>query len=465
MFERIDSDQSFLKEKAFKYRISLIDKSFTNEEEKELIKSFFSRMNFNLSSSFFMSGLNPISITRSQKIGRDFKNAMTYLYFYNKSKESEFFAVDSFIKDTKNFLLAGYEEVNKLKSNLSSNFLEHKKNASRIIKKSYFENNANLRRRESGDPRMGIGFSSYQNLSFGKSCLKLPEYSRKQIKAKEIYLLEEKSFLGNVGGPIYWGNVKNIQKENDTFDFLVFQRLSFPNARIIRPRNVSITLLFDFIGNEKINELNIKSASINEIKIDSILYNGNTEINFKSKKGSEGITVYFEPIKAKKIEIKISQPTYIDLQTIRNESKENAALRNNLLRYVEEDSFKESGLLYDLSIKQISFYYTNYRKKGIYVDSEEIEVSSPLSAKLEVSYLKDRETVFVEKYLQITLLGENDLTASGGRFENLRFDKKVPVPSGEEKEKELLVVRNKEATLRFKPDADTLEVYKNGSTT
>ena len=41
MFERIDSDQSFLKEKAFKYRISLIDKSFTNEEEKELIKSFF----------------------------------------------------------------------------------------------------------------------------------------------------------------------------------------------------------------------------------------------------------------------------------------------------------------------------------------------------------------------------------------------------------------------------------------
>ena len=92
-------------------------------------------------------------------------------------------------------------------------------------------------------------------------------------------------------------------------------------------------------------------------------------------------------------------------------------------------------MLYDLSIKQISFYYTNYRKKGIYVDSEEIEVSSPLSAKLEVSYLKDRETVFVEKYLQITLLGENDLTASGGRFENLRFDKKVPVPSGEEKEK------------------------------
>ena len=251
MFERIDSDQSFLKEKAFKYRISLIDKSFTNEEEKELIKSFFSRMNFNLSSSFFMSGLNPISITRSQKIGRDFKNAMTYLYFYNKSKESEFFAVDSFIKDTKNFLLAGYGEVNKLKSNLSSSFLEHKKNASRIIKKSYFENNANLRRRESGDPRMGIGFSSYQNLSFGKSCLKLPQYLRKQIKAKEIYLLEEKSFLGNVGGPIYWGNVKNIQKENDTFDFLVFQRLSFPNGRIIRPKNVSITLLLILLEMKK----------------------------------------------------------------------------------------------------------------------------------------------------------------------------------------------------------------------
>ena len=195
--------------------------------------------------------------------------------------------------------------------------------------------------------------------------LKTSSVFKKTNKSKrDLPFRGKELFLGNVGGPIYWGNVKNIQKENDTFDFLVFQRLSFPNGRIIRPKNVSITLLFDFIGNEKINELNIKSASINEIKIDSISYNGDTEINFNSKKGSEGITVYFEPIKAKKIEIKISQPTYIDLQTIRNESKENAALRNNLLRYVEEDSLKESGLLYDLSIKQISFYYTNYRKKG-----------------------------------------------------------------------------------------------------
>ena len=56
--------------------------------------------------------------------------------------------------------------------------------------------------------------------------------------------------------------------------FLVFQRLSFPNAKLLDQVNVSITLLFDFIGNEKINELNIKSASINEIKIDSILYKG-----------------------------------------------------------------------------------------------------------------------------------------------------------------------------------------------
>ena len=68
-----------------------------------------------------------------------------------------------------------------------------------------------------------MGFNLIKILVLEKD-LKLPEYSRKQIKAKEIYLLEEKSFLGNVGGPIYWGNVNDIQKENDTFDFSSFSK-------------------------------------------------------------------------------------------------------------------------------------------------------------------------------------------------------------------------------------------------
>ena len=459
MFSRIDEDQSLLKEKAFRYRISLINQSFTEEEERELIRSFFSRMNFNLSNSFFMSGLKPISVTRSQKVGRDFKNAMTYLYFYNKSKEREFSVVDLFISETEKFLLAGYDEVNKLRSKLSSSFLEHKESTSRIIKKNYFENNSALRKRENADPRMSIGFSSYQNLSSEKSCLKLPEYLRKKVKAKEVFLLEEKSFLGNLRGPIQWGNINNIQEEEDTFDFVVFQRTSFANGRTVNPKDVSVTLLFDFVGNEKINEISIKNASINEVLVDKILCDEN-EITFYKKKNSEGISLYFEPVKVTKVEIVLSQPTYLDFQTLRNESNENRILRNTNLRYVEEEALEENGLIYDLSLKEVSFFYTSYRKKGIYVDAEEIEVSGPLSAKLDVSYLKDRETVFVEKYLQVTLFGENNLSASNRVYQNLRFDKKIPIPSGEEEEKEFLIIRNRRAELRFESKSEP-KVYKN----
>ena len=110
MFRNIDTDQSFLKEKALRYRVSLIKEKFSEEDEKLLIASFYKRINFNVSSLFFINRVQSLSITRSQKIGRDFKNSMMFLYFYNRSKNVEFRKVDSL--DYKKAMLLFYEHNN-----------------------------------------------------------------------------------------------------------------------------------------------------------------------------------------------------------------------------------------------------------------------------------------------------------------------------------------------------------------
>lgn len=471
MFRNINTDQSFLKEKALRYRVSLIKERFSEEDEKLLIASFYKRIDFNLSNSFFINRVQSLSVTRSQKIGRDFKNSMMFLYFYNRSKNIEFKKIDSFLSETKNFLLSGYEKIEKIKGNLSSKYLESKDNTSRIIQKRFFENNSNLRRRENKDPRLQIGFADYQNLSSNQRELRLPEYSRKQVKAKEIFLLEEKSFLGNLRGPISYGEIKNLQNEEDIFDFVVFQRILFESKKRKNLKPVSFTVLFDFIGNEKLNEINIKTACLYDLSIEKIIYNKDETniLDFKQRKGSDGFTLFFAPIKVKSLEITFKQEKYLDLQDVSSETEEDIALRNTYLRYSSGEFLSENGAIYDLSLKQVSFFYSVFRKKGNYIDTEEIQVNRPASVQMSVEYLYDRDIVYTEKYIQATLFGESGIDPLNNKkqnnkadyYRNLRLNKMLPIPTRDGIEKELLVIRNKRAVLRFEPK-ESPRIYKNG---
>ena len=470
MFRRIDTDESFIKEKAFRYRVSLIKQNFSEEEEKALINSFFTRMNFNVSNSFFINTVNSLSVTRSQKIGRDFKNLMTYLYFYNRSKKQEFKKINSFVSETENFLLSGYEKIEKVKADLSSRFLEYRTKASRVYKKAFFENNSNNKKQENEDPKMKIGFSNQQSLSSNQKDLKLPFFSRKKVSAKEIFLLEEKSFLGDLNGPLYSGDIRYLEDEENVFDYVVFQRLLFESNVQRKVKPVSITVLFDFIGNEKINEINIKTASIFDLDIEKVTYNKDESniVSFVVNKGAEGINLFFEPIKVKSLEITFKQNKYLDLQNLRKEPEINKVLRESLLRYSSEEALTQQGVVFDLSLKQVSFFYNMYRKKGNYIDTEEIKVNKPISFELTNSYLKNNDYVFVESYLHLHLFGEENIAALNSKslsnkqdfYKNLRLNKKIPMPSSNKEEREMLVIRNKKAFLRFEPEANPI-IYIN----
>ena len=55
------------------------------------------------------------------------------------------------------------------------------------------------------------------------------------------------------------------------YSIMLFFKDYFLKQRKRKAKPVSITVLFDFIGNEKINEINIKTASIFDLDIEKVI--------------------------------------------------------------------------------------------------------------------------------------------------------------------------------------------------
>lgn len=476
--------ESILFERAAKYRLSLIQQTFTEEEKKQYIINIARNSDIDLSSSSILNGIFDNNNARAQTYDRNLKNVMMYLYFYNEYKTSFNNLVSNFKSNLKNYFSALSKDLLNIEAKLESASYSSKNNKTKNVFRNSFKDRAGyeLYRRE--DPKQTVGFSLRQSLSTDENLLKLREMSKVKVVPREIFLVEEESFNGDTTRPVYSNNIYNLREDNTPFRFLVLKKSSdragtklkqeIKNVAYPYNKKVQMTALFDFVAKKKINNIKIKTASSLPVNIEKIEYwDGSSwlTLSFSTKETNNTFNCFFESIRAFKVKITFSQKKYIDVKNLKdNKTEIESLIDKSYLSYFSEEQRETEGYLHDLSIDTVEFFLSIYRKKGIYVDNDKINVSKPVSFQFDLNYLLDNSLVYAEKYLNIVLYGEESILAfkkakqfeEDARLKSPRLNKMVAVPSGEGREKELLVFNRNQAKLNFFPKKDSLVIKVNG---
>lgn len=476
--------ESILFERAAKYRLSLIQQNFTEEEKKQYIISIARNSDIDLSSSSILNSIIDNNNARAQTYDRNLKNTMMYLYFYNEYKTSFNNLINNFKSNLKNYFTSLSKDLLNIEAKLESASYSSKNNKTKNVFRNSFKDRAGyeLYRRE--DPKQTVGFSLRQSLSADDNLLKLREMNKIKVVPREIFLVEEESFNGDTTKPVYSNNVYNLREDNTPFRFLVLKKSSdktgiklkqeIKNVAYPYNKKVQMTVLFDFVGKKKINNIRIRTASSLPVNIEGVKYwNGSSwlNLNFFTKETNNIYNCFFESIRAFKVKVTFSQKKYLDVKNLKdNKTEIESLIDKSYLSFFSEEQRETEGYLHDLSVDTVEFFFSIYRKKGIYVDNDKINVSKPVSFQFDLNYLLDNSLVYAEKYLNIVLYGEESILAfkkakqleEDARLKSPRLNKIVAIPSGEGKEKELLVFNRNQAKLNFFPKKDSLVIKLNG---
>ena len=273
-------------------------------------------------------------------------------------------------------------------------------------------------------------------------------------------------------------DTSKIWRDNKTFKYIVARKEVEINNVKRKNIPVSLCLIINYNGIESFNRIKILRGSSLPFSIGSIHRWDEDQYVEINNYGVVDIfnesLISFDKIESKRIKITFNQSKYFELSEISNLSETESIINSfsNNIKYVNEN--KELVKVYDMSIKDIKTELVVSNKKGFYREGREVVVNSPISIKVEEEYAYQDSSCYVEKELEIELYGEKDFKA----FKNeglgtVRIKEIIPIPSGNYKEKEVLIFSNKEAKLSFYPKIkkdnsnlelhDVINVYKNGS--
>ena len=216
--------ESILFEKAARYRLSLIQRNFSEKEKQEYIVDIVKNTDINLSTRNIVSSVYTKNIARAQTYDRNLKNIMMYLYFYNEYKENYNQYIVNFKNNLRNYFKSLSNELLNIEARLESAEYSSRNNKTKNVFKNTFKERGEYEKYRREDPKQNIGFSFRERLSSDNNLLRLREINKVKLVPREIFLVEEESFNGDTTRPVYTNSIYNLREENSPFRFLVLKK-------------------------------------------------------------------------------------------------------------------------------------------------------------------------------------------------------------------------------------------------
>jgi len=252
------------------------------------------------------------------------------------------------------------------------------------------------------DPKNNTKLKIYELLDSGNQTLNLNKTATYSILVKDLEIDKSSSTFGNV---LIKSNLENLLFVGEPFRYLIHVNTKDDYNRFKNIEYAVLTLHFKFNKLEFLNSIKIKLASSLNVYLakDCIKYfDGNawSTVNTYNETIDENIELFFETIQAKEIKIEFKLNRWLEEKTI-----------NGIY-----------GRIYDFSIDLISFEYSLYSDKGIFISNDFLKVNELQTMKTEISYLFEDEDIFTELYLDTKLWNKYETNS------NLKVSKKLPFP-------------------------------------
>jgi hypothetical protein len=252
------------------------------------------------------------------------------------------------------------------------------------------------------DPKNNNRLRIYELLDSGNQTLNLNKTNVYEVLVKDIEIEKLNSTFGNV---LVKSNLRNLLVPGEPFRYLIHVNMKDDYNRFKNIEYALLTLNFKFKKPEFLNSIKIKLASSLNVYLakDCIKYfdgeNWNP-INTYNETINEDIELFFETIQTKEIKIEFKLNRWLEEKTI-----------NGIY-----------GRIYDFSIDLISFQYSLYRDKGIFISNDYLKINELQTLKSEISYIFEDQDVFTELYLDTKLWNKYETNS------NLKLSKKLPFP-------------------------------------
>lgn len=414
-----------------------------------------------------MSLINDVSDYRFYSLRRvisanDFLTNYRNLLYVLKAIElhlKEINSKEEFIfNETENWFKKINKDIKVLKDQIYENSLRLRNPNSKIKTKSVFSERESRAKYDLVDYKTGASLSIKDQASYKYDSIQCGEIFREKLEVVSVELAGSES---NASYKTVKDNPSNILSLNKIYRHLVVEKSQDQDGELLKEPEVSISLILNFNGKEKLNNIYIETASQLPLTLeaDAIQYWDSANKLWMIAESSSLIDqenrwqIFFDEINSDKIKVKLKQYKYIAFAEMSNQS--------NLLRFIKESKVDKDpliktdiGNIYDLSVNKIDcFYYAN-SSFAFYRDSEALEFKDGYSANLNVDYLVEEDDCLLERYIELESYANGELVRSD----------LVPLQNQESGlEKEVLVFNKRVAYLTFPAkDKDSIKIYRNG---
>lgn len=380
------------------------------------------------------------------------------IYYFNTLLSEYKLAFENLIQKLKAFNSKTELDIKFLNSTLKAQRIKTINQFSKVylldnFKDSNIKNTLHLK-----DFKTNISLSKDSIADSNNECLNIKKIQDTKIIPEFVSVVNEETCFGDSKEPLIFNDIENILEEKDPFRFVIFKKIEDSLGYQYVVDKSYLTVVFDFNKLTRINNLKITYASSKKILLEknAIKYYNNKEKTWTPLDFSELLTnnnsdLYFDRIITDKIKITFTQYQHLEEKQI-------------------EDFVAK---IFDLSIDSVSFYYSTYKNMSLFRSNEYLSLNQPLSLNYDIDFLYEDPDVFVEKYLSITLYGEDIFDAFKEKSllkddlnrETPRINEVIPVPNNSIVQKELLVFSFGVAKIQFVPNELSIKVYKNDSTT
>lgn len=415
-----------------------------------------------------MSLINDVSDYRFYSLRRvisanDFLTNYRNLLYVLKAIElhlKEINSKEEFIfNETENWFKKVNKDIKVLKDQIYENSLRLRNPNSKIKTKSVFSERESRAKYDLVDYKTGASLSIKDQASYKYDSIQCGEIFREKLEVVSVELAGSES---NASYKTVKDNPNNILSPNKIYRHLVVEKSQDQDGELLKEPEVSISLILNFNGKEKLNNIYIETASQLPLTLeaDAIQYWDSTNKLWVIAESSSLIDqenrwqIFFDEINSDKIKVKLKQYKYIAFIEMINQ--------NNLLRFIKESKVDKDpliktdiGNIYDLSVNKIDcFYYAN-SSFAFYRDSEALEFKDGYSANLNVDYLVEEDDCLLERYIELESYANGELVRSD----------LVPLQNQESNlEKEVLVFNKRVAYLTFPAkDENSIKIYRNGA--
>lgn len=415
-----------------------------------------------------MSLINDVSDYRFYSLRRvisanDFLTNYRNLLYVLKAIElhlKEINSKEEFIfNETENWFKKVNKDIKVLKDQIYENSLRLRNPNSKIKTKSVFSERESRAKYDLVDYKTGASLSIKDQASYKYDSIQCGEIFREKLEVVSVELAGSES---NASYKTVKDNPNNILSPNKIYRHLVVEKSQDQDGELLKEPEVSISLILNFNGKEKLNNIYIETASQLPLTLeaDAIQYWDSTNKLWVIAESSSLIDqenrwqIFFDEINSDKIKVKLKQYKYIAFIEMINQ--------NNLLRFIKESKIDKEpliktdiGNIYDLSVNKIDcFYYAN-SSFAFYRDSEALEFKDGYSANLNVDYLVEEDDCLLERYIELESYANGELVRSD----------LVPLQNQESNlEKEVLVFNKRVAYLTFPAkDENSIKIYRNGA--